>query len=86
MKSQHSVDLGVLGVCTCDVESAVSVVRKQSVDNYDSVDIRRITVALGPVRVDVTPLISDEAVEQIREEILESLSDVRPTSMACATI
>ena len=86
MLSKHAVDLGALGVCTCDVECAATVVRKPGVDNYDSVDIRRITAVIGPVRVDVTPLLSDEAVEGIREEILESLNDERPTQQACATI
>lgn len=86
MRTQHTVDLGALGMCTCDVESSATVVRKPGVDNYDSVDIRRITAVIGPVRADVTPLLSEEAVEGIQQEILESLNDKRPTQLPLVTV
>lgn len=86
MLTQHKIDLGALGVCTCDVESAVTVVRKPTIDNYDNAEIKRVTVALGPVRADVTALLSEESVEEIQEEILESLNERRPTQLPLVAI
>jgi len=86
MLSKHRLDLGVLGELECDVESAATIVRKPTEDNYDSVDILRVTVPLGPVRADVTKLLSDEAIEEIREKIAEGFEDCRPTQRACVTV
>jgi hypothetical protein len=83
MLSKHRLDLGVLGELECDVESAATIVRKPTEDNYDSVDILRVTVPLGPVRADVTKLLSDEAIEEIREKNRRRLRRLptHPTSL-----
>ena len=83
MLSKHKVDLGALGVLECDVLCAATIVRKETEDNYDSVEILRVTVPLGPVRADVTKLLSDEAIEEIESEIHESLQGIRPATIPC---
>jgi hypothetical protein len=85
MLSKHKVDLGALGVVECEVLCAATIVRKQSEDNYDSVEILRVIAPLGPVRADVTKLLSDEAIEEIESEIHDSLQGIRPTTTSYET-
>jgi hypothetical protein len=85
MHSKHTIDLGILGEHECDVESAVTIVRKESEDNYSSVEIIKVTLLLDEFRLDLTPLLSDEAVDKLQEEILDSVSNTS-TKKAYATL
>ncbi len=86
MLSKHRLDLGVLGERECYVEYAATIVRKPTEDNYDSVEINRITAFLGAAWVDITTLLSDDAMEEIREKLSEGFEDHRPTQRACVTL
>lgn len=64
----HTIDLGYLGEHDCQVEWSGYRAARRAEDDYDEMEITRVTIDLCKQIIDVTSLLTEEARENLEEQ------------------